>query len=134
MPDEAKKLYRSSTDRILAGVCGGLANYFKIDPIIIRGAFVLLALADGVGVVLYVVLALIVPNEPTGYSSTVANQPIIRRISSEQARNYLGIGIILVGLIALAQQFFPYRWLDWGLLWPSAVIIFGIYLLSRKAH
>ncbi len=61
---ESKRLYRSRTDRQLAGVCGGLAQYFGIDPTIVRVLFVLLALAGGPGLILYIILALIVPEEP----------------------------------------------------------------------
>ena len=62
---ETKRLYRSRTDRQLAGVCGGLANYLEIDPTMIRIAFVLLALFGGPGLLLYIIMALVVPEEPT---------------------------------------------------------------------
>ena len=59
-----KRLYRSRTERMIAGVCGGLADYFDVDPTLIRLAFVLLVLAGSAGFWLYVVMALIVPEEP----------------------------------------------------------------------
>lgn len=55
------RLHLSATDRKLAGVCGGLGEFFKIDPMFFRVAFVVLALAGGAGVLLYVVLWLLVP-------------------------------------------------------------------------
>lgn len=58
-----KKLYRSRTDRKLAGVCAGLAEYFEVDPTIVRILFVLLALAGGPGLIFYIILALIIPEE-----------------------------------------------------------------------
>jgi len=58
------RLYRSQTDRMVAGVCGGLAKYFNIDPTVIRLIFVVLALAGGPGVLLYLILWLITPIEP----------------------------------------------------------------------
>ena len=51
---ETRKLYRSKTNRVLAGVCGGLAEYFNLDVTLIRVLFVLLAVLGGAGLVLYV--------------------------------------------------------------------------------
>ena len=62
---EGKKLYRSSTDKMLAGVCGGLGQYFGIDPTVVRLIFALLVVFGvGSGVILYIILALIMPLEP----------------------------------------------------------------------
>lgn len=61
----AKKLYRSRTDRKIAGVCGGLAEYFNIDPVITRIAAIILLIPGGLpGLLPYVVLWLVVPEEP----------------------------------------------------------------------
>ncbi len=59
-----RRLYRSRTDRMLAGVCGGLGEYFGVDPTIVRLLMVLLALAGGPGLILYIILALIIPEAP----------------------------------------------------------------------
>jgi phage shock protein C len=56
-----RKLYRSKTNRQLAGVCGGLAEYFNLDATLIRVLFVVLAVLGGSGVVLYLALWIIVP-------------------------------------------------------------------------
>jgi phage shock protein C len=61
---QTRKLYRSKTNRKLAGVCGGLAQYFNIDATLIRVLFVVLAVLGGSGLVLYLALWIIVPNEP----------------------------------------------------------------------
>jgi phage shock protein C len=59
-----RKLYRSKTNRQVAGVCGGLAEYFNLDATLIRVLFVLLAVLGGSGLVLYIAMWIIVPNEP----------------------------------------------------------------------
>lgn len=59
-----KKLYKSSTDKKLCGVCGGLAKYFGIDATIIRLAFVLLSLFVGGGLLAYIICALVMKKEP----------------------------------------------------------------------
>jgi phage shock protein C len=63
---ETRKLYRSRTNRQVAGVCGGLAQYFNLDATLIRVLFVLLAVLGGSGIVLYLALWIIVPKEPPG--------------------------------------------------------------------
>ena len=64
MSSEYQKLYRSRNDQIISGVCGGLGEFFGIDPTLIRVIFVLLAIFGGSGIVIYLVMWLIVPEEP----------------------------------------------------------------------
>lgn len=60
-----KKLYLSDTDRKLGGVCGGLGEYFDIDPTVVRVAFIFTALLSfGLGVIAYILTWLIVPRKP----------------------------------------------------------------------
>jgi phage shock protein C len=61
---QVRKIYRSRTDRILGGVCGGLAQYFNADPTLIRVVFVLLTVLGGAGPLLYLAMWIIVPKEP----------------------------------------------------------------------
>lgn len=58
-----KKLYKSERDKKIAGVCGGIAEYLNIDSTLIRLAWVLFCLAGGSGIVIYIIAALIMPNE-----------------------------------------------------------------------
>ncbi len=60
----AKQLFRSTANRRIWGVCGGLGEYFDIDPVLIRVVFVVLALAGGSGIALYIILTLAVPSHP----------------------------------------------------------------------
>lgn len=61
-----KRLYRSRTNKMIAGVCGGLAEYFDIDPVIIRILFFILLLPGGLpGLLPYIILWIVVPKEPT---------------------------------------------------------------------
>ena len=61
-----KRIYKSTEDKMLCGVCGGLAEYFDIDPTIVRLAWVALALACGSGIVAYIVAAVVIPDKPYG--------------------------------------------------------------------
>ncbi len=60
----AKKLYRSNDDRKIAGVCGGLGDYFDIDPTIVRLIWISLVLALGSGILAYILAWIIVPSRP----------------------------------------------------------------------
>lgn len=62
-----KKLYRAREDRIIFGVCSGLAKYFNMDAVIMRLIFVVLGLINGAGIVIYIVLFIFVPKEPGEY-------------------------------------------------------------------
>lgn len=59
-----KKLYRLRTGRKILGVCGGLANYFDIDPTIVRVVFALIGLFWGAGILAYFIMALVIPENP----------------------------------------------------------------------
>jgi phage shock protein C len=75
MSGEYKRLYRSRDERMISGVCGGVAKYFNVDPTLIRLLFVIFALAGGPGLIAYIILAIIVPEEPVGNETPSAPQP-----------------------------------------------------------
>lgn len=68
-----KRLYRSRSERMMAGVCGGLAEYFNIDPTIVRVVFIALSLLGGPGLILYIILAIVVPEQPYDIDSKLKN-------------------------------------------------------------
>lgn len=59
-----KKLYRSDTNRVLAGVCGGIGEYTNIDPTVVRVLFIIFGLMSGWGILAYIILALVIPQKP----------------------------------------------------------------------
>ena len=64
MPNkQIKRLYRSKTNRVIGGVCGGMGEYFGIDPTIIRLIWVILALMGGTGIIAYIIAWIIIPEE-----------------------------------------------------------------------
>ena len=58
-----KRLYKSSTDKKVCGVCGGIANYFDVDPTVIRLIWVIFTLVGGSGLIAYIIAAIIMPDE-----------------------------------------------------------------------
>ena len=60
-----KRLYRSSDNRVFAGICGGLGEYFDVDPTVVRVVYVLLSLLTAfLGILLYIILLFVIPNRP----------------------------------------------------------------------
>lgn len=59
-----KRLYKSATDKKLDGVCAGIAEYFDIDPTLIRLAWVLMSLFVGFGILFYIIAAIVMPRKP----------------------------------------------------------------------
>ena len=62
-----KKLYRSGTNKMLAGVCGGIGEYANIDPTVIRVIWAVVAYCGGVGLLAYIICALVMPENPYEY-------------------------------------------------------------------
>jgi len=88
MEKSTKKLYRAKQERIVAGVAGGLGEYFSIDPVLVRIIFVALALVHGLGILLYILFWLIVPNEDGGnISDRVAGFSAVLKRSEEKLAN-----------------------------------------------
>ena len=64
---EFKKLYRSRENRMICGVCGGIADYFNVDATLIRLVLALFAVTGGSGIIAYIIAAIIIPEEPGRY-------------------------------------------------------------------
>jgi phage shock protein C len=77
MSEDKKKLMRSRDERMIAGVCGGIAEYFEIDPTVIRLAFILGTLLGGPGLIAYIVCLILMPLEPEAQfaSTQLTDQP-----------------------------------------------------------
>ena len=125
-----RKLYRSQTNSMISGVCGGLAHYFDIDPTIVRLAFVFLAFYHMLGLWVYLVLVILLPQAPQGYEDQSVS---INPDEKNQTTKVIGGGLILLGLLALISTF-DISWFGWMRLenmWPALIILFGVLLLAR---
>jgi phage shock protein PspC (stress-responsive transcriptional regulator) len=123
-----RRLNKSASERMLFGVAGGIAEYFDADPALVRVGFVVLSFFGGSGLIMYVALAILMP-EPAGAGGTARSEADQRR-----TRN-IAIVVVVVGVLLLAGNFgifsfgrfggFPW----WGLFWPATIIAFGIVLV-----
>ena len=141
--DAQRQLRRSRDERVLSGLCGGLGDFFGVDPILFRVAFVLLAFAGGGGLVLYLVLTLVVPSEEhdevgtrdtmrkgaEDLADSVRNVTEGFRGERESGRRTAAILLILLGAFFLFQNL---DWLDAGWIWPLLLIGLGAWLLGRR--
>jgi phage shock protein C len=117
---EPPRLRRSTDDKVVAGVCGGLGRYFGVDPLFFRLAFVVLAIGGGSGVLLYIVGWLIIPQEKSGDSVGQGGS------LGDRGPALAGAVLIAVGTMWLVGTVFP--WLD-DIMLPMVVIAGGAALL-----
>ncbi len=80
-----KRLYRSTQNRMFAGVCGGIAEYLDVDPTLVRLAFVALSLMGGPGIPLYIILMLIAPEAPNEEAAPKAKRQPTEEQEDEQS-------------------------------------------------
>ncbi len=118
---DLSRLRRSSTDRHVAGVAGGLGRHLDVDPVILRVAFVVLAFFGGAGLLLYAAGWLFVPRDDTG-EATIALD----------ARNR-NVVLVLVGVVAALALLGDVAGGDWWFPWPLVLVgLFVAWLLSRR--
>jgi phage shock protein C len=138
-----RRLYRSRRDRVFAGVAGGTADWLNADPALIRVAWVVLAfVTSGLAVLVYVVMAFVVPEEPVAQRAIApgavgtdpdATETLTDSVEPEPRRGetngplILGIVLVVAGLFFLLREYVPT--IDWDRLWPIAVIALGVLLL-----
>ncbi len=145
---QEKKLYRSINDRKIAGVAGGLAEHFNIDPVLIRIAFVLALLFGGGGLIAYIVLWIVIPEqsifakkeeetetinqETTNNNTTNMENQFDQKKERRKFHGNLTGGLILItlGILFLIDRFVPC--VNFGDLWPVILIVIGITMLIRN--
>jgi phage shock protein C len=155
MRQAGRQAFHRGGDRILGGVCSGIAAGFHVDPLWVRLAFVVLAFFQGVGLFLYLVLWLVMPEKEDGAAPARSGfdsmTDDLRRIGDELRAQFrggvapaadaggrpmgrgtqtivLGIILVLVGALLLAVNI---RLITWTVVWPVAVIALGVALLAR---
>ncbi len=127
------RLYKSDKDKVFEGVCGGLGEYFNVDPVIIRLMWVVLVIFGGTGIVAYLIAMLIIPNKPEHADEAVKAES---KITPETYSNrFWGIIMVIAGVLLLFGIIGPIAGIFAGLtlamghvLWPVLGIGLGLYL------
>mgnify|MGYP001627122938 CR=1 FL=1 len=135
-----KKLYRSRTDRVLGGVCTGLAEHFNVDPVLVRVIFIAAALGGGFGALAYLIFWIVTPEAPypayeeaaaemkwTDQGDEKSNNPSSVANNAKQGSIIAGAVLILLGALFLADELLPD--FDFGRYWPLILIAIGVGLL-----
>lgn len=146
-----KRLYRSKRDALLGGVCGGIAEHLGVDPTLVRVVFAVLAVASGIGVLIYFLLWLLVPQEgeaPPGSREAVrvGAEEIADRakewgeeVRAVVARREAGFAVVVAAILIFLGVSILLRnlgfwwawWIRFDVLWPLVLIVIGLALLWR---
>ena len=125
------RLYKSRTDKVFEGVCGGIGEYFGIDPVVIRLLWVVMVIFGGTGVLAYLIAMLIIPKDPKDDPEEIKTT-IKTDLYSDK---FWGVLLIVAGLLLLVGFIGPVGGLFAGaaifmssMLWPALIIGLGLYL------
>jgi phage shock protein C len=146
--ENMKRLYRSQKNKMIAGVCGGIAEYFDVDPVLIRLLAVLFFFTGGVTLIAYIVGVIIIPCAPP---ARIGSEGMVQDLNATSSLNIetgnraragsLIIGVIMIGfgihfLLRNTPFFNTYYWwfwdIGWKFFWPSILILAGLFIIFRS--
>ena len=145
------RLERSRANRVIGGVCGGLAEYLDIDATFVRVVMIILGFPFGIGILIYFVLLFLMPNpgEPTpfvrpsvGEAASTADpvhapavaSRLIDPLEVDRRRNGLGLLLVAVGVIFMLGNVGAFRFIDWHVIWPLVLIALGVFFIAQRAR
>jgi phage shock protein C len=144
------RLERSRANRVISGVCGGIAEYLDIDATFVRVVMVILAFPFGIGILVYFVLLFLMPNPGDATPFVRSAQPdqpadpanpvtpaaprVVDPMVVERRRNGIGLLLIAVGVVFLLGNVGAFRFIDWRYIWPLVVIALGVYLVAQRSR
>ena len=142
MTMKTDKLHRSPANSMICGVAGGMAEYFDIDPTLMRIAWVLIiAISAGTALLAYIILAIIMPKEVSN-STDEADVRVDDSDGSAPAgriggrwtgrRSLLGLVLIGVGAVFLLNNLGVFDWWRWDIFWPLVIIGVGVALFVGR--
>ncbi len=136
-----RKLYRSRSDRMLGGVCGGLGEFLGLDSTVIRLVLFLLIFGGGVGFWVYLVMWILIPEQGAetpgdfGERMRVVGDDFVSAVNTPhpKAGLIIGSGIIILGVVWLIESLGIswLWWMDFNILWPGLLILAGIVVIFR---
>lgn len=141
------RLERSQKDKMIAGVCGGIAEYLQVDVTWIRLVMGVLVFVGGLGILAYIILAIVMPLPGqrvvagrVAADGTEATEPYTATVSgptpadTERRRQFAGYALIAIGAIFLLNNQGVFRFLEWKTVWPLALVAIGVLLLVQRVR
>lgn len=137
-----KRLYRSRNDQKIAGVCGGLAEYFGIDSTLVRLLWLVSIFVFGTGFLLYFIAAIIIPERGTT-SATInlhkdtdgvyksENDTHHRNFNEEANTKFIAYSLIIVGAVLFIKRLPLFNWINFRFLFPILLIGAGVAVLGK---
>ena len=142
-----RRLERSTTNRVVSGVCGGVAEYFALDATLVRAFFVICTILTAfVFVLVYIALLILMPlpghRAPIddvwpGASTTPAEPGAPAPLDPHDAdrrRNTAGYVLIALGFVFLIGNMGAFRFFRWDILWPVVIVAVGVLLVVQRAR
>jgi len=151
-----KRLYRSRTHRQIAGVCGGIAEYFGLDPVLVRVIFILMFFAGGSALLAYILAIILIPLEPLAAPAAEGSSPrpaeggnaavgMVPVAAPAEGNTAAGAGVLIGGIILIAfgtlfmmrnipflSSYYWWFWHRfWDFFWPALLILLGLLLIFR---
>lgn len=144
------KIYRSSKNAILGGICRGLAESLEINPTILRIIFVLLTVFGGSGILIYIILWIVIPansqitvskdslkenfEEIKDRTKKFAHDIKLNKsiAKTQDNRGWIALIVVLIGLVFLFNNYGLGEVINFGKLWPLILVVIGITLFLRK--
>ena len=133
------RLYKSEKDKVFEGVCGGIGEYFNVDPVIIRLMWVVLVVFGGTGIVAYLIAMLIIPKSPELGDEEV--QPEADVTPETYSNRFWGVIMVIAGVLLLFGIVGPIAGVFAGIalamghvLWPVLIIGLGLYLYFNSGE
>ncbi len=126
-----KKLYRSRKDAMVAGVCGGLAEYIGVDSAIVRLVFAVTVVMGGIGVLAYFLAWIIIPEGSNSGEFEYDNSETRHHmeLSGDRLRMVVGLGFVGLGVLVLINRFVP--WFTFEVFFPAVLIMIGALILMK---
>jgi phage shock protein C len=142
-----KRLYRSRKNRVIAGVCGGIAEYLEVDPVLVRLIAVLLLFVGGGSFIAYIIGMIIIPDQHLEFmkdqSGSISVPPPPPNPAKAGQTGGLIVGVILIVLgfsfllrhIPFFHQYYWWFWnMGWNFFWPSLLILIGLLIIFRAGR
>ena len=140
--ETSKKLYKSRRDKMIDGVCAGLAEYFGVNTALVRILFVVFGFFGGSGIIAYITAMILVPANPEHASVTHLTDEQENELKEQKNINhniFWGIVLILVGGVMFLDELdlFEFRWFwhhfPWDFLFPAMLILAGLILIISRS-